>query len=327
MLTSPDPTGWSVDDPRLHPIALRKELVALGYNDRALAALVKGGVLARPRRGAYTDGPTFMSLDEPGRYVVRTRAVMRQAMTAVAASHVSAVVLHDGPDWGLDLSRVHLTRMDGRAGRAEAGVQQHCGRLLPGDVVTLHGISTTSATRTALDLTTVTGVESSLVFVNHALHRGLTTVEALQARYEAADGPMHHSPGSLTTDLVLRLARAEVETVGESRTWFMLFRGGVPMPVPQYVVRGRDGEIVARLDFAWPERRVWLEFDGRVKYQELLRPGESATDVVLREKAREALVQRLTGWRCIRITWSDLERPQRTAAMILRELERVDVAS
>jgi hypothetical protein len=78
--------------------------------------------------------------------------------------------------------------------------------------------------------------------------------------------------------------------------------------------------VVANVDFAWPEYGVFLEFDGRIKYQELLRVGESPTDVVLREKKRQDLIERLTGWRCIRITWADLYHPERTAALIRQEL-------
>ena len=322
MMRPPTIPEWPAEDPRLTAVALRRELLAIGYTDRALAALVEAGILARPRRGAYVDGPTFDALDPPEKYVVVVRAVMKQAMAEVVASHVSAVPVWDAPTWGLDLSRVHLTRTDGRAGRTEAGVQQHCGRLLPEDVVTRNGIRTTSGTRTALDLTTVAGVEPSLVVVNHLLHTGATTVDALRTRYTASAGSMEHWPNSLTTDLVLRLARAEMESVGESRSWHLFFVHSIPMPVCQYVVRGRSGEVVARLDFAWPDRKVWLEFDGRIKYQRLLRPGESVTDVVLREKARESLIAQLTGWRCIRITWADLEHPERTAAMIKRELDR-----
>ena len=59
-----------------------------------------------------------------------------------------------------------------------------------------------------------------------------------------------------------------------------------------------------------------MEFDGRVKYEALLRPGERASDVVFREKRREERICRLTGWRCIRIAWADLDRPASTATMI-----------
>ena len=99
------------------------------------------------------------------------------------------------------------------------------------------------------------------------------------------------------------------------------------MPQPQYKVRDpATGEVVARVDFAWPELGLFLEFDGRVKYQKLLKEGESVTDVVLREKRREELICRLTGWRCIRIVWADLYTPERTAA-IIRSLFRPTTAA
>ena len=74
---------------------------------------------------------------------------------------------------------------------------------------------------------------------------------------------MEHDPFTLKTDLVLRLVDDRLESVGEMRTVFMLYRGGVPAPMPQYEIRDENGAVVARLDFAWPELGVWLEFDGR----------------------------------------------------------------
>jgi hypothetical protein len=73
---------------------------------------------------------------------------------------------------------------------------------------------------------------------------------------------------------------------------------------------------VARVDLAWPELGLFLEFDGKVKYERLLKEGEHASDVVFREKQREDMIRRLTGWRCIRIVWADLYKPEVTAAKI-----------
>ena len=74
--------------------------------------------------------------------------------------------------------------------------------------------------------------------------------------------------------------------------------------------------VIHRVDLAWPSLGLFLEFDGKVKYQRYLREGESVTDAVLREKQREELICELTGWRCIRIVWADLYHPERTAARI-----------
>jgi hypothetical protein len=228
-------------------------------------------------------------------------------------SHVSALAFHDAPTWGLDLSQVHLTRSDGAAGRAEAGIVQHRGRLLPEDVVRLADFRLTTPTRACLEVIAVTTLEPALVVVNDMLHRGLTTLEALTLRYGAG---MEHWPNTLSAGLVLRLANPLVESVGETRALLLCWNAGLPMPQAQYSVRDGSGRERWRLDFAWPELGVWLEFDGRAKYSEHLRPGETAADVVVREKKREEAIAAATGWICVRITWEELARP----ALVVRRI-------
>jgi hypothetical protein len=260
-------------------------------------------------------GTVWRSLDAAGQHAVTARAVLRQAKAEVVLSHVSALIEYDAPTWGVDLSVVHVTREDGKAGRKERGIQQHCGRLLPDDVVNRNGVRMTSATRLALDMTTISGTEVALGIMNHLLHEGLTSVEALEERYASMD----QWPHTLATDMVLRLADERIESLGESRTLHLCFQQQVPRPVPQYEIRDRWGRVVARVDFAWPEHGVFLEFDGKVKYERFLREGESASDAVIREKRREEMICELTGWRCIRLSWADLYTPELTARRI-REL-------
>lgn len=302
MLLRDDGTVW-----------LRSELLAAGHSDLDLAQLVRAGVLRRVRRGAYVDAATYDAADTGGLHRLVAEAVSRQAKTRVVVSHSSAVPFHDGPTWGLPLDVAHVTRPDGRAGRAEAGVRQHRGILLDGDVVVRRGVEVMSATRTALEATTCASTEAGLVVVNDFLRRRLTTIHDLRTRYQ----PMAQHPFTVRTDLGLRLADDRLDSVAETRTFFMCYRGGVPRPVPQFEVRDENGDVLARLDFAWPALGVWLEFDGRQKYVKFLRGGESVVDAVLREKGRESMIAELTGWRCIRITWADLERPNATVARIL----------
>lgn len=299
-------------DPRSSRVILTRDLLALGYDDRAIARMVKDGQLVKVRRGAHVEAAAWAKLDEAGRHGIRARAVLRQACTEVVLSHVSGLPEYDAPTWGLDLSRVHVTRPDERAGRIGAGVRQHCGKIVDGDVIELNGVPVMNATRLALEVTTVALTEPSLVVVNHLLRLGYTSPELLEKRYASIE----RWPNSLRTNIVLRLADGRMESVGETRTFYMCHRQGLPMPVPQLAIEDEHGHVVARVDFAWPELGVFLEFDGKVKYEKLLRDGERASDVVIREKRREELICRLTGWRCIRITWADLEHPERTAALI-----------
>ena len=62
------------------------------------------------------------------------------------------------------------------------------------------------------------------------------------------------------------------------------------------------------------------EFDGKVKYGRLLRPGESPADAVFREKVREDRLREALQWGMVRLVWADLYRPAATAARIRRLL-------
>lgn len=301
---------------------LRRDALARGLGDKALARLRREGVLHRVRHGAYTRRSHWRSLDHAGRHLLRARCAVRAARADVALSHTSAALAMGCPVWGIALDDVHLLRLDGRGGRREAGVCQHHQSYAQEDLVMCDGLLVTSPTRTCLDLTTITGVEPSLVVVDHLLHRGEVSKQDLLRRSR----DMPYSPGSLTTGLTLSLADGRSESVGETRLRYLLWRGGLPSPVPQLAVTA-GGRVLYRLDLAWPELGVWLEFDGRDKYVSYLRPGESVVDVVLREKRREEDIARRTGWRCIRVTWRDLADPDRLVARIAAALAGGPVAA
>jgi hypothetical protein len=300
-----------LNDPRRGRVMLRGHLIDAGYTDRAIARMVRDGQWVKLRHGAYSESHTWSQLDDPDRHALVARAAAAQARTAVVVSHVSGIPYYEGPTWGIDLSSVHLTREDGKAGRCEAGVQQHSGEIAPGDIVERDGLPVMAATRLALEVTTVADLVPSLCVVSYLMHEGHTTAEQLAERYAS----MLHWPWTLRTDLVLRLADPRFESVAECRVFHLCFHYGLPMPEPQYEITER-GRVIAAVDFAWPDLGVFLEFDGKVKYEKLLTPGQRASDVVFAEKRREDRVRRITGWRCIRLTWADLERPERTAALI-----------
>ncbi|WP_248581804.1 type IV toxin-antitoxin system AbiEi family antitoxin domain-containing protein [Nocardioides sp. InS609-2] len=307
-------------DPRLHALIelhgvfLRKEAVELGYHDHAIASYVRRGMWVRVRRGAYVFGVAWDRLSEADRYAVLCRAGLRQARTGAVLSHLSALNAYGAPLWDQPFDIVHLTRRDRRTGRKEAGIQQHRGVLLPQDVTERNGVPTVVPVRAALEIITLTNVEHAVVEIDWLLHNRHTTLDALRTRYQQ----MTHWPHTLRAELVLRLVDGRSESVGESRARYLCWTQGLPAPVPNYPILGPDGSEIARVDLAWPELGVFLEFDGKVKYQRYLADDEDVTECVLREKERESMICELTGWRCIRIVWADLYRPSDVAARIRR---------
>lgn len=295
-----------------HGVFLRREALALGYDDRSIAHAVEGRIWHRVRHGAYIFTELWESMSQLERHFTRSRAAYRTALADVVLSHTSSLAAHGTTVWDLPLSDIHLTRRDGRVGRRAAGVVQHCGAVLDADVVYQGELMYMSATRTALEITTLTDVQHGLVIVNGLLNAGLTTRRLLQDR--CVD--MEMWPHTLRTDLVLRLCDPRIESAGESRCLCLFWQQGLPRPQLQLQVRDGLGRIAGRLDFAWPELGVWVEFDGRVKYERLRRDGESEVDVLMREKRREEAIREITGWECIRITWADLAHPERIALRI-----------
>ncbi len=295
-----------------HGIFLRGHAIALGFKDQDLARAVRVGVVHRVRHGSYVFCDRWDPLSTNEKHAVRAMAVLRTARTDVVCSHTTAVVLHQAPTWELPLDDVHVTRRDRRSGRRETGLAQHRGLLLPTDIVDLSGTSVTSACRTALDLTTMADVEHCLPVFDHFLHTGATTKAELRRGAQV----MTLWGGTLHTDLAITLANERCESVGESRSSHMFWRHGVPKPLTNHEVYDAHGQLLYRVDFAWPELGVFLEFDGKEKYLKHRKQGESVVDAVLREKKREERICRLTGWRCIRIVWADLYRPEQTAAYI-----------
>jgi hypothetical protein len=68
-----------------------------------------------------------------------------------------------------------------------------------------------------------------------------------------------------------------------------------------------DGQFIGRVDFLWKEQRTIGEFDGKIKYGRLLRPGQSLEEVLFAEKVREDALRDL-GWQIVRWLWADLYR-------------------
>lgn len=293
-------------------VFLRREAIADGYTDRAIRALVRAGVWHRVRHGAYVSGALWGELDGADRHRVRARAVLRTAHPSTVLSHVSAAVEHGAPVWGVDLDVVHVTRTDGKPRRREAGVVHHTGVLPDDDIVEVNGVPATRPLRVAAEMTTVTSVESALVSVDALLRMA----GADDGDIAAQQATVNRWPYSLASQVVFRLADPRHESPGESRTAYFCWQMHLPKPAPQVKIRDETGAVVARLDFAWAAFGVFLEFDGKEKYLRFRRDRETLDQFLMREKEREELVCKLTGWTCVRISWAELHRPEVLARRI-----------
>ena len=148
----------------------------------------------------------------------------------------------------------------------------------------------------------------ALILTDHALRLGADR-SALQAMADDLDGRR----GIRTFRRVLATADPRSESPGETLTRELIMRLRIRPPQPQLEVSSHAGR--HRLDFAWKEEKVALEFDGKTKYFEY-RP---TAEVIFEERHREkALTEE--GWRFVRVKWKDLFREQEFKSRLLRAL-------
>ena len=300
-------------------ILLRRDAIKAGVDDNALARLVRAGVIIRIRQGAYAASDVWQAADAVGRHRLVVEAVLMQYDDDVAVSHDTAVIRHDGPSYGLDLTKVHLTHLTTESGRRNvAGIVHHEGSIRVLDLTRVGGDWATSGARTVLDVAMVHGVEAGIVVADDFIRRRLTSKDELRQVYDC----VKDWPGALILRLVIERCDGKAESVGETLGRELFRKHRVPMPVPQFEVFHPNGALAGRTDWAWPERKLLGEFDGKEKYLRFRKPGETVTGAVLREKQREDLLRELTGWSFVRLIWADLFKGDKTARRVLAAMAR-----
>jgi very-short-patch-repair endonuclease len=143
--------------------------------------------------------------------------------------------------------------------------------------------------------------DEAVVLLDRVLQGGLTTLVDVR---DAVAG-MPPCRGSAQAARVAGEADGLAESPQETRLRLLMRRGGLPAPVAQHRVFDQDG-FVARVDFACPELRLAIEYDG-------LWHGARAPFIDDRRR-----LNRLTaaGWVVLHVTADDLRHPERLLARI-----------
>lgn len=113
------------------------------------------------------------------------------------------------------------------------------------------------------------------------------------------------SRGRLQAHTLLRLTTGLSESPAESAMLLSLVDGGLPVPEQQYSVTDLRGREIYRLDFAWPEMQIAVEYDGYEAHE-----GKASLDA-----ARDADL-RQRGWIVVRARAADLADPSRVLAEV-----------
>lgn len=285
----------------------RTDAMDAGYSDSELRRRLRAGHWTRLSRDAYAEPAAWPTGEAPWDrarrlHLLRTRAVVERMGGAAVVSHQSAAVVHGLPSWGLDLTKVHVTKPSGRQ-RSEAIAEVHRSRFEPGEITLVDGLQVVTAARAITETACVSSYEVGVVLGDAALHQQLVTAEALVT---IANRHKYWS-GAPAARAAARFADGLSESVGESRLRVLMANDGLPVPRLQAEIHDATGRLVGRVDFLVGGRLI-VEFDGAEKYGE-------ATDAVLAEKWREDRL-RACGYGVVRTSWADLDQPKATADRI-----------
>ena len=253
---------------------LASEAEAAGLSERRRASARRRGALTRLAPGLYAVASTWDALSPRDRHSATARAAVRAVPNAVV-SHRSAALLHELPHpWGA-LGPVRMTVLDDtRTSRAPAWVQLHRGAIpvdhrarhdlltRGGELVRGDDLLVTSPARTVIDCFREECLADGVAIGDGALRLGLATPQELRAMRAFQT----RWPGVTKAANGILLLDGRRENWLESRSATALWCCGIPLGIPQVVVRDERRRFVARVDMAWADEGVVGEADGRGKY-------------------------------------------------------------
>lgn len=153
---------------------------------------------------------------------------------------------------------VHIGYPKGRRRRKRPGLEVCQETLAAEDITVMYGVAVTTPVRTAFDcLRLLKGIEG-IVVADALAHLQRTSVEEMTAYFDSHRRLRNVRIGERRLERVDPGAESPMET----RMRLRLIDAGLPIPVSQWEVKTPGGAFVARVDLAYPELRVAVEYDG-----------------------------------------------------------------
>lgn len=230
-------------------------------------------------------------------------ALLVAGPSSVLTSHTAALV-HGCT--AADDGAIHVLTGYERQVRRRNDIVFHQGTVDDNDVLELDGFRVMALEAVIADMLCTVARPTALACADQALAELMPQFRG-EFRAEVAHRIRIRSDprGRRRAGVLLDLATGLPESPAESAMLLALFDGGLPMPQPQYPVRDLDGRERYRLDFAWEEPKIALEYDGYEAHV-----GRERLDAARDEDLRRR------GWTVIRATAGDLRKPGRMVAAV-----------
>lgn len=255
--------------------------------------------LSRGQRSRRRAAGRYRKLRRAVDAVVGAPPTKRQMVRATALSVPADVVMsHGTAAWllgapGGDDEQIHLTGPLARVIRLP-GVRAHrSSMLVEEDRTTRDGIACTSPLRTVIDLSGSRSVAELGALVDHFVRKRQLRLEDLRARVARLRPAPGRSPKKLQRVLADRIPGYDPgESELEARIARIIARAALPAASQQH--RVEYGGARFRIDFAWPDRMLYLEGNGFGFHQ-------LSSDLDRDADRQNQLV--LAGWTPIEVTW------------------------
>lgn len=257
---------------------LRREAGRLGVSPRALRGRAFRTVLPG----------VIVSTLVPDTVVVRSRAALLLAPEGGAISHWTAARL-----WGgrvPDNERIHLAFMRDVRFRAR-GVMTHRFRHRL-DIRRRHGLPVTSPGQTFCHLARFLGLVDLVALGDSLVRRGRITPEELVAYAEDWVGQCRSEALEAA-----RLVRDGVDSSPETALRLLMVLAGLPEPGVNLRLRREDGSVRFRIELAYEDALLAIEYDGR---------WHEAEDQQEHDRERRQQLEAIEGWRFVVVTGDEL---------------------
>lgn len=283
-----------------HGVLTRRTARLCGVGESDVTRLVRRGRWQRLHRGVFWTQPVDTPPLLTRLAAARLAAGRDDAPAGVVSGRSAARLWHldDGRDGG----PVELTLPRSARRSQPPDLRYRWQALDPTEVTVRAGFPVTTVLRTLSDLARMTAYPPMLAIADAALREGRTDRAALDALVAALPRRARRAMAD---------ADGRAESPFESRVRAELILAGLPPPVPQHVVRDGRGRFLARVDLAWPERRLALEADGAEVH---------AGPAALRRDLRRQNLLMAAAWVVLRFTWADLGAIAATVAPVLSAL-------
>ena len=275
--------------------ALRADLFR-GSDAVRTGLLTPNQLRGRTWRRLFPD--VYVHRDVPLTHRLRAEAAARCLPGAVVSGRSAAVF------WGVDLAGpdddVEVTLPAGSHQRRIPGLVARRAVLLPEDHWRRGDVPVTTAEATAVRLAAALRGDDAVAAVDQLVSSGIVDLDDVRRRAAQQRGP-----GAARVREVCRLADGLAQSPRETWLRLTMQRAGLPTPIAQYRIVHR-GHVIARVDFAWPDRLVAVEYDGAWHAE----AGQFA-----RDRRRLNLVHG-AGWRVVFVTGADHADPRRVLAEV-----------